>query len=295
MHLLVRYGEIGVKSAPVRRKFEDRLMDNLERKLEWRGVEADIYESEGRILAEVAEEDAADSSMYLSRVPGVVSVSPVLASEGVEMDDIVEAVLELVEDMETDSFAVDASRAGEHGFTSEDIEEEVGQAVVEEKGWNVDLENPGLTVHVEVRYTTAYLYTEVVDGVGGLPVSEEDRVAVLLEDRASTYAAFLLMKRGCRVFPVYAGGESGDVEDEMEILRQFDPDVKLTVMDREGENAVEEAARLYGCDAVAFGDTAEDIDNAPERNVEREVLLPNCGLPEKEVMDGYRGLIPANP
>lgn len=287
MRILVRYGEIGLKSGQVRSRFEERLAENLQRKLDAVGIDGDIVETDGRIFADVAEDDAADAALALSKVPGVVSVSPVAEAGEVAMDAIVDTAVELVEGVEADTFAVDARRAGDDKpFTSQDIAEEVGQAVVEEHGLDVDLDEPDVTLGVEARYTTAFCYTETVDGVGGLPVDARDPVAVLLSDRAATVAAFRMLKRGCTVFPVYTGDHPEEVAEELATLRQFDPDVKLTVMDAEPGAALDRTAELYDCTAVVLPHTADDLgDELPD--TERELLLPNCGVSTEDVMDEY--------
>ncbi|MDY6770155.1 MAG: THUMP domain-containing protein, partial [Candidatus Nanohaloarchaea archaeon] len=290
MLILLRYGEIGLKSGPVKKKFRDRLLDRLREQLDYRGIDGDILRREGRIFADVAEEDAADAALALSQVPGVVSASPAVETTLV-LDDIEAGAVELLADRNAETFAVDARRAGEHDYTSKDIEEAVGDAVREQCGLAVDLDDPDVTVDVEARYTAAYLYTETVDGIGGLPIGDENRVAVLFEDRAATVAAFLLMKRGCRVFPVYTGADSDAVSEEMEVLRQFDPGVKLTVMDgKTPAEALDDACDLFDCDAAALpwpsGELEQDV---PATDV--ELLFPNAGFPEDEVMDRYAELL----
>ncbi len=286
MLILIRYGEIGLKSAQVKKRFEQRLVQRLEGKLSHVRIEGEVFESEGRIFADVPEDGAADAAVALSRVPGVVSVSPVVTTS-LELDDIGEEALELVADRDADTFAVDARRAGEHDYTSSDIEEVVGQRIVDATGLGVDLDSPDVTVHVEARYTNAYLYTETVDGVGGLPVDEENRVAVLMEDRTSTVAAFLLMKRGCTVFPVYTGSDSERIEPEMATLRQFDPDVKLTVLKGAGDGeALDRACDLYDCAAAAIGHTGDELGQEPDTDA--ELLLPTTGMGEEEVLETYR-------
>ncbi|MDY6768658.1 MAG: THUMP domain-containing protein [Candidatus Nanohaloarchaea archaeon] len=288
MLILVRYGEIGLKSSQVKAQFEQRLVERLEQKCSYAGIDGDVRRSEGRIFADVPEEDAADAAIALSRVPGVVSVSPA-AQTSLDLDDIGEQALELVADQDAETFAVDARRAGEHDYTSADIEEAVGQRIVDGTGLEVDLDDPDVTVTVEARYTNAYLYTETVDGVGGLPVNEENRVAVLMEDRSSTVAAFLLMKRGCTVFPVYTGGDSERLETEMATLRQFDPDVKLTVMQgEEPAAALDRACDLYDCAAAAVARTADELGEEPA--VAAELLLPTAGMSEEKVMERYRAI-----
>lgn len=287
MRILVRYGEIGVKSRQVQRSFLDRLKQNLQQALDAATIEGTVSEDEDRIFAEVAEADAADATLTLSHVPGVVSLSPVVTTS-TDFDDIITTLTGLAGGTNAETFAVEARRAGDHhDYRSQDIKEEAGDRTREEHGLVVDLDDPDLTVSVEARYQHAYCYTETVQGVGGLPIGERNRVAVLMEDRASTVAAFRLMKRGCTVHPVYTGQEAGQLREEMDTLRQYDPGVKLTVLKQQDpDEALETVCDLYNCDAVAYGTTSNDLDSGVPDH-EREVLLPNSGYTTEEVLDTY--------
>lgn len=287
MRILVRYGEIGVKSRQVQRSFLDRLQQNLQDALDAASLTGEVFEDEDRIFADVPEEDVPDAVITLSHIPGVVSVSPVVTTS-TDFDDIITTLVELAEGADAETFAVEARRAGDHhDYRSQEIKEEAGDRIRDATGMTVDLDDPDLTVAVEARYQNAYCYTETVEGVGGLPVGDENRVAVLMEDRAATVAAYRLMKRGCRVFPVYTGQEADQLAEEMETLRQYDPHVKLTVLKKEEPpEALTRVCGLYDCDAVAFGTTSDDLDAAvPEH--EHEVLLPNSGYTTEEVLETY--------
>lgn len=296
MRILIRYGEIGLKSSQVKTGFVKRLMQNLQHKLDAQDIDGHIVRSEDRIFAAVDEEDSPDAAMTLAQVPGVVSVSPV-EEASLNPDDIVETGLTVFKqelasrEGAVETFAVSARRAGEHDFTSKDIENRLGQRIVDEHGLEVDLDDPDLTVYVEARYKNTYLYTHIIDGVGGLPVDPRNRVIVLMQDRASTVAAYLLMRRGCAVYPVYTGHEADNLEQDMTILRQFDPDVKLTVMKgADIEDALEQATELFDADTVALGYTAEDIDDMNLPYVSAEVLLPVCGLSQEETLEQYASI-----
>lgn len=282
MLILIRYGEIGLKSSQVRTSFIDRLQHNLEQQLQAHAIPGDIVERDDRIFADVHEEDAADAAIAITHVPGVVSASPTVTSP-LTLDAMAETALQIV-DQDAASFAVDARRAGDHDFTSNDIEDVVGQAIVDAYDIPVDLDDPAETVGIEARYTTAYLYTETVPGVGGLPIDDDDRVAVLMEDRASTVAAYRLMKRGCTVYPVYAGQHPEDLEQDMTTLRQFDPSIKLTVVkDKTPDAALQHCKELYDCDAVAYGHTTDELDATGNGTV----LYPNSGSTEEAILQEY--------
>lgn len=287
MRILVRYGEIGVKSRQVQRSFLDRLQQNLQDALDATALAGEVFEDEDRIFAEIDEAEAADATLTLSHIPGVVSVSPVVTTS-TDFDDIITTLVELAQGTDAETFAVEARRAGDHhDYRSQDIKEEAGDRIRKEHGLIVDLDDPDLTVAVEVRYQNAYCYTETVNGIGGLPVGDNNRVAVLMEDRAATVAAFRLMKRGCHVFPVYTGQKADQLEKEMNTLRQYNPHTKLTVLKKEEpREALTTVCDLYDCDAVAFGATSDDLDTGVPTH-EEEVLLPNTGYTTEEMLETY--------
>jgi thiamine biosynthesis protein ThiI len=77
---MVRYGEIGIKSEQIRRKYERLLIKNIEAMLGENGIPFDdIVRERGRIFVLSPDARAAGA---VSRVFGVVSVSPVAAISG---------------------------------------------------------------------------------------------------------------------------------------------------------------------------------------------------------------------
>lgn len=207
--VLVRYGDIGVKSTKVQRDMERTLERNLRAMLDARGVhgELDWQWSRPRIRTDDTEAAAAAADAACDTF-GIVSASPAISTEPT-MDAIREALSETASTTEFEGpFAVDARRAGEredHPFTSKDIEREGGQAV-----WDalsdpeVDLEDPARTFYVECRAEEAFVFVEKRSGPGGLPLgSQRPLVALLSGGIDSPVAAWMVMKRGSPVIPLY--------------------------------------------------------------------------------------------
>jgi thiamine biosynthesis protein ThiI len=66
----------------------------------------------------------------------------------------------------------------------------------------VDLTSPDQSLYVEVRNESAYLFTDTIDGVGGMPTGSQGKVVCTLSSGLdSPIAAFKVMKRGC--IPVF--------------------------------------------------------------------------------------------
>ena len=103
------------------------------------------------------------------------------------------------------SFRVSARRADKQlPFTSPHIEREVGGLIKEAKGWRVSLDDPALTIHVEMMPDHAFYYFGKEPGAGGLPTGTGGRVACLLSGGIdSPVAAYRMMRRGCSVLLIH--------------------------------------------------------------------------------------------
>ncbi|MFC4358935.1 tRNA sulfurtransferase [Halobium salinum] len=202
--VLVRYGEVGVKSSKVRTDMERRLRDNLEAALATRDIDGTVERNWSRLRIDTPDPDAAADAA--ADTFGVVSASPVVVCEPTR-----EALLSTLRAAAADhpggSFAVDANRAGPdgaHPFTSRELEAEGGSVVENVTGAPVDLDDPAVTYGVDCREDEAFVFTERRPGPGGLPLGTQEPVVVLLSGGLdSPVAAWELMKRGAPVYPVY--------------------------------------------------------------------------------------------
>ncbi|MFP4175078.1 MAG: tRNA uracil 4-sulfurtransferase ThiI [Halobacteriales archaeon] len=213
--VLVRYGEIGVKSSSVRRRMEERLRRNVESTVAQAGVEATVRREWSRILVETDGGSIGKATDAVTRTFGVSSASPCVVTDA-RMDRITEAVAEVArETYDGGSFAVRARRAGDedaHPFTSVDVEREAGAAVADAVDAPVDLDDPDNFFGVECRLDDAYVYAEERDGPGGLPYGTQGRVVALVSGGIdSPVAAWRAMRRGCPAELVYvdAGAHGG--------------------------------------------------------------------------------------
>lgn len=102
---------------------------------------------------------------------------------------------------ETASFRMSVRRADKRfPVPSPSIEREVGGRIKAVKQWRVDLENPALTIHLELLTSEAFYFYGKEAGAGGLPVGVSGRVVCLLSGGIdSPVAAWRMMRRGCRV------------------------------------------------------------------------------------------------
>jgi tRNA uracil 4-sulfurtransferase len=201
--ILVRYGEIGIKSDRVRSRYEHALVNNIEKALGFCEIPFDAVDRDfGRIFVHTREAAAAPA---VARVFGVVSVSPVQTSVAT-LDAMKDAALRIISPLLTEgkSFGIRARRTGTHDYSSKDIGVTVGGAIEKATGAPVRLTKPDVPLFVEVRAERAYIYTEVIRGVGGLPLGTQGKVIALISGGIdSPVAAWLMMKRGCTIVPLF--------------------------------------------------------------------------------------------
>jgi tRNA uracil 4-sulfurtransferase len=200
---LVHYQEIALKGRN-RPWFVARLVRNLQEATSDLDVAA-VRALMGRIevvLGSAAAWDAVQDR--LTRVFGIANFARAGRTRA-DIDEIAAEILGDLDDRDPGSFRVSARRADKRfPLTSPQIEREVGGRIKMARGWRVDLENPALTIRVEMLTNEAFYYFGKTRGAGGLPTGSSGRVVCLLSGGIdSPVAAWRMMKRGCSVHFVH--------------------------------------------------------------------------------------------
>jgi tRNA uracil 4-sulfurtransferase len=195
--ILLRYGEIGLKSKNVRVRWEKLYVKAIEAALKRNGLnEYTIKNYGGRFV--VFTEHVGEAAIVLKRVPGILSLSPSLHFTFENKENLLQKVKENATAAKK-TFCVRVKRTGKHNFTSQEIEREAGSVLYDESN-GVDLHNPQLTVYLEIRNNECFLYTEFLKGLGGLPATSSGKVLCLFSGGIdSPVAALHMLKRGCMV------------------------------------------------------------------------------------------------
>lgn len=267
--ILVRYAEIGLKSTPVRVKFENRLKENMLSMLAYDGVEALVTKGEARFYVEATDLDAAAKS--LKKVFGIASLSLAEVCSA-NMEDICEtaARYSLSRMKDNQSFAVKARREGNHHpFTSMDVGREAGSAIFianESKNPKVDLTNPEKIFYIEVRNNKTYIFDSYLRCHAGLPVGTQGRVIAEVNDDRGIVSAWLMMKRGCKVF---ARGK-----EDITLLEKYDPDMK-NISDR-----VDNPKKVFG---YVWGTSLKNLDEVDVKGYELPIFFPTIGMTDSDV------------
>jgi len=200
--VIVRFGgEIGIKAPFTRKQYERRLNINIRASLKYHAIPYSAFSrTPGRLYIKTSRaEETADK---LSQVFGVSSLSPALETSS-SLDGILSLSTQLANSSfkHGESFAVRCHRVGRHPYTSQEVCREVGDRLLTslpELKLSVDLTHPERALELEIRDEKAYLFTNVIRGVGGLPLGTQPKLVCLLKgDTRSAVACWTTMKRGC--------------------------------------------------------------------------------------------------
>ncbi len=197
-HVIIHYGETGLKAGN-RPRFETALAINIRRR-----VPEKVRRIGGRLLLALSSgSDRSRIRQALEETFGIANFA-FAARVPLDLDAIRAKAVEIATQARPGSFKIAARRANKRfPFTSEEINRQVGAAVAA-LGRTVRLQEPDLTIHIEVAFDATYLYTDVLAGPGGLPVGASGRVMALVSGGIdSPVAALLAMKRGCKCILVH--------------------------------------------------------------------------------------------
>ena len=198
--ILLKLGELVLKGAN-RHTFEDKLKSNIARRLRPLG-KFRVYTRQSTTyvepLSDTCDMDAAYAAM--KHVFGVVGISRAKACEKTR-----EAMLETARSYLGDklsaahTFKVESKRADKSfPMTSIALSQWVGGELDDlYPNLQVDVHQPELTVHLEVRDYAAFVHADPEPGAGGLPVGTSGRALSLLSGGIdSPVASWMMAKRG---------------------------------------------------------------------------------------------------
>lgn len=206
--LIVRCGEVALKGMN-KPYFERMLADRIRTNLKgFDGV--DVKRHEGLIFVRADKRLSMDAIIKeTTKVFGVASVSKAIEAEP-ELDKIGEAaagyMTELINTRGVKTFKVEAKRADKNfPVKSPEIGRIIGAKIlIGCKVLKVDVHDPDVLLHVDVRHDRTYIYEGKVSGFGGLPLGTNGKGMVLLSGGIdSPVAAWMMAKRGMLIEAVH--------------------------------------------------------------------------------------------
>ncbi len=316
--ILIHYGEIGIKGKN-RAVFENCLVRNIKKAL---GNEIEkIYREYGRIL--VKEGERANYEMLkekLAKIPGIENFSFAYEVD-LDIEEMKKIAMEIAKNEKFSTFKISARRSNkEFPYSSMQINEIVGEEIKEKLNKKVKLENPELTIFIEVGNKKAYVYKEKYSGIGGLPVGSQGKVVALLSGGIdSPVAAWLMIKRGCSVVFIHFYNESlvsspKKVEEiieklteyqlsskayfipfgtlQYEIIKNVQSKYRMIIYRRVMTKIANEIASMEKAKAVVTGDSIGQVASQTLENIhciydasDLPVLSPLIGMDKREIID----------
>lgn len=240
--LLLKMGEIVLKGLN-RSYFESLMIKDTKNRLRhlgkfgYKSVQSVLYvtpeNEEAKMNLDTALENAA-------KVFGIMNVCKAAVVEKTT-DAVLEAVREYTEQelQNAKTFKVESKRSDKNfPLTSPELSRECGGAILSKfHHLKVDVNNPDVTVRVEIRSDYAYVHSNPVQGAGGMPQGSAGKGLLLLSGGIdSPVAGYLCAKRGVTIdalhfesYPYTSERAREKVVELAETMQEYCGRIKLTI------------------------------------------------------------------
>jgi thiamine biosynthesis protein ThiI len=320
--LVVHYHEIGLKGRN-RNFFENQLTRNLKRALRGTGYER-VRQGFGRVMIDFDPDGSPqEAAERAARVFGVAYVGLGVRVRP-ELEGIADVGLELMRAAPFESFAVRARRTySTFPLTSNKINVEIGQRIVDQLDGKVDLSAPDATLTIELFGSTGIVFRDRRRGPGGLPAGVSGRMLALLSGGIdSPVAAWRMARRGAEIELVHFHGrpftdpssirQATDLaavftryhlrtalhliplgELQREIVTHAPSELRVVLYRRAMMRISSELAKQREAKAIITGDalgqvasqTIENITTVDAAQEDTPVLRPLIGMDKQEIVD----------
>jgi thiamine biosynthesis protein ThiI len=324
--VVVHYKELALKG-----RNRPWFIQLLVRNLRWALADFDVAAVRsvmGRIEIELGRQTPwSDISDRVRRVFGIANFSHGGRAPH-DFETMASIILNELGDRSPASFRVSVRRADKRfPLTSPQIEREVGGLIKQAKGWRVDLEHPGLTIHIEMLPEYAFYFFGKEPGAGGLPTGTGGRLACLLSGGIdSPVAAFRMMRRGCSVllihfhsYPILSRASQEKVREiarlltrhqhrsrlflvpfgelQQQVVLAVPPELRVVVYRRLMLRIAEKLARKWHARALVTGEVVGQVASQTLENMTAiaeatslEILRPLVGMDKDEITEEARAI-----
>lgn len=235
--IILRYCEIHLKGKN-RSYFERLFKENVESAL--RNFNHKLVSMNARYLIEdFNDEEYPEICKALMKISGLHTFSPAYVVK-TDLDEITECAKGLCTG-KSGTFKVETNRADKtFPLTSVEVSREIGGRLLEFNAeLKVNVVNPSFVVRLDMRESgDTLVYTEVVKGIGGLPVGSSGKGLLMLSGGIdSPVAGFMIARRGMRLdaihfhsYPYTSEAALEKVETLCSMVAQYSGTVKLHIV-----------------------------------------------------------------
>lgn len=200
--ILIKYGELTTKKGN-RNFFVKTLAQNIENKL--KGFNVEIEKDLSRMYIHYNELDEESIINKIHQIFGIHKYHIAYVTNS-DMDSIKNELIKTIKLQNFKTFKVETKRSDKtFPKTSMELSKIFGGIVLKNKdNIKVDVNNPEVIIHVEIREKNTYIYYNEFNGLGGYPSGIQGKGLLMLSGGIdSPVAGFLAMKRGIKVDAVY--------------------------------------------------------------------------------------------
>ncbi|MDP2560046.1 tRNA uracil 4-sulfurtransferase ThiI [Psychrobium sp. 1_MG-2023] len=198
------YPEITIKSKSVRRRYCKLLQSNVRNVLRRFDETSTVHLDWDKINVATQNESAENRSRIIDAlqcIPGIAHILEVSKHEFTDVDSIYQTVAPIVApSIEGKTFCVRVKRAGNHDFSSNEVERYVGGGLNQNyPSGGVKLKKPDHTVHLEIRNNDLFVIAHRFEGIGGFPLpAQEDVLSLMSGGFDSGVSSYMMIKKGAR-------------------------------------------------------------------------------------------------
>lgn len=233
--ILIKYGELTTKKAN-RNLFINILCDNVKSSL--KNYHVNIIKNRVRMFIET-DDNINEIVDILKDIFGIHSIV-VAYKVNTNTDIIKEKVLEVVKEIDFNTFKVDTRRTDKNfNIPSMEFNNIIGGLILKNiPNKKVDVHNPDYTLKIEIRHDYTYIYSKEINGAGGYPVSVAGKGLLMLSGGIdSPVAGYMAMKRGVKLECIYFESPphtsiqaKNKVKTLVNKLNRYQPSIKLHVI-----------------------------------------------------------------
>ena len=200
--ILIKYGELTTKKDN-RKMFVNALYSNIANKL--KGLNYYIYKDMSRMYIEFQEKDLDTILEKMNKIFGIYAYT-VAYKVSSNCEDIENLILNILPKTQFQTFKVETKRSDKSfPIESIDFSKRIGGLILKNKeDILVDVHNPEVIFHIEIRKDYTYIYFRDYEGIGGYPCGTQGKGLLMLSGGIdSPVAGYLAMKRGISIDGVY--------------------------------------------------------------------------------------------
>lgn len=200
--IMIKYGELSTKKDNIK-VFIEKLSNNITKKL--KNYDIKIQKNKVRMFIDIKNYDEDKIVNLLKEVFGIHSIV-ICYKVDKNLESIESESLNLLKNENFKTLKVETNRADKNfKYNSMEVSKFVGARILKNiDNVKVDVHNPDILLHVEIRSECTYIYIKEILGLGGYPTGIQGKGLLMLSGGIdSPVAGYLASKRGIDIDAIY--------------------------------------------------------------------------------------------